>query len=150
NLIEEIQRFRFRGKSSLGWYFRRIFRNMWHKILEKDIKTRMKRTEMADQAIEAFEQGAAETFEPGVDAILITRETREMIARFFRKMSPKCMKLIDLFLEGHSMTAIAEMLGYKNAGVASNTKKRCTENLKTQLKDDPEFLKFAREQAWKI
>lgn len=138
NLVLAIQESRFKGHSQLGTYLFSICKNSWANSRRK--------YKPVGKPVEQDHVGQ----ERSPHEIYLSKEERKISENFFNRMGEACKKLINLHIDKVKMKEIAKQLGYKSADVVSNKKKRCLNNLKNDLKNDPEFLRIARELEWKI
>ncbi len=64
---------------------------------------------------------------------------RRLLDKHLNQMSDGCRELLMLYAEKKSYAEIAEIMHFKNEGIAKSRKYRCKETLRKKIENDPEF-----------
>lgn len=120
-LILNIRSNKFRGDSSVNTYLFAICKSLWLKQLKKDQRhTDLDEKSMASVPVEDITQTDDEEIKRGLRPVL-------------EQVGQDCKKVLELWSVHHSMSEIAEIMGYKNAQIAMNKKNRCLTRLKSMV-----------------
>ncbi len=118
-LYENVRKPGFKLTSSIKTYLYSICRNLWL----KQLRSRKKDAKLND--FEAHEPVAVEQEPDPTDRQLA------IMNACLEKLGDPCRKLLTMFYYAHaSMEAIANELGYTNAGNAKNQKYKCLQRLR--------------------
>lgn len=126
-LVINIRRDKFKGKSSIGTYLFSICRALWLQKLRKD----KRHVEMTDQKLNTLVNEPSNN----IDLDKLRVELNNVLA----EIGKSCKTVLDMWSVHYSMSEIASTLSYKNAQIAMNKKNRCLTKLKTMVSKNPDL-----------
>jgi RNA polymerase sigma factor (sigma-70 family) len=111
-------------KSSLGTYLYSVSRLLWLKELEK-------RKRLLHQPVD-FEA----YYDPDDDIAVVAEynEKLQIYRQEFEKLSADCQKVLSLFMDGMSISAITEQMGYRSDQHTRNRRYRCKLSLLNRIR----------------
>jgi RNA polymerase sigma factor (sigma-70 family) len=115
--------------TDLKGYFYGVARNVWQALLRKKEKSTELLFDLSDDDDNEDEH-----------TILLEK----IVNRAFLRLKPDEQKVLNLFSEGCSYEAIADLMGLKNEGYARRKKYLSKEALLELVKEDPEYQEYLR------
>lgn len=114
-LFQKARSGNFRLTCSLGTYLYSVSRYLWLKEL-----SRRKFSHCHAEELETY-------IDPDSDIVAISEMNERLLfyRKCFEKLSAGCRKVLSLFAEGHSITRVTEILGFKSEQHTKNRRYRC-------------------------
>lgn len=109
-------------------------------------KTRSERKEKEYPVLE-LPPGKIEDLETPLQ-IIYTKELKQLLKDALGMLKEKCQHILVLWSEQYSSNEIAEMVGLKEGASTRNSVKRCKENLRERLRNNPRLLNELTELRW--
>jgi RNA polymerase sigma factor (sigma-70 family) len=82
-----------------------------------------------------------------IEIDLIKNEKHKLVWDHFEKLSKDCQKIIRLFIDGHSITEVTNIMHYSSEQHTKNRRLRCKNSLITRIINDPQFKELKNEKA---
>lgn len=130
-MILNVQRGKFRGKSSLRTYLTTICKNIWF--------TKFTRKAKHAEIVQSIQPNEKTAHSP--DQILFQKQRSQSLEDILSRLGEKCKTILGLWALHYSMKEIMRETGYKSEGMARKKKHQCMQRLTSMLKDQPALIK---------
>jgi RNA polymerase sigma factor (sigma-70 family) len=86
-------------------------------------------------------------YDDDIEVELIKNEKHKLIWDHFENLSKDCRKIIRLFIDGHSISEVKEIMNYSSEQHTKNRRLRCKNNLIKSIMNDPLFKELKNEKT---
>ena len=126
--IDQVQRDKFRGESSIKTFLFALNRNIWLNELKKRKRAAARETKYEHEKVSE---------DPGVAHYIGAREGRQQLMEVISRLGSVCQQiLLAYYYERLSMKQILEQLKYENEQVVRNKKHKCMKKLDELIQSD--------------
>lgn len=133
-IYNKVQKHELKLSASFGTYFYAVANILWR----NELKRKKTHTNDEREVISLLD-------ESDIVGEYEKNERHKLVWHYFEKLTDDCKKVITLFIDGHSITEVTEMMGYSSEQHTKNRRLRCKNTLIEHIMSNPKYKELITE-----